>query len=73
MIADSNTEHPSISARIKLLAKQNISGYTRHLVEGVILQGIGETNVAITFVTKSIVVNKTGVNISNTANISENI
>lgn len=53
MMADPNTAHPSsISPKIVSLATENICRYERRLVEGVTLQGIGSTNVAITFITK---------------------
>lgn len=45
----SNIDHATSS-----LALDNVYSYTRHVIEGVPLQGIGNVDVAVTFVTENL-------------------
>lgn len=52
--ADPETKHNrTVPSRLIGLAKDNVSRYQRQVVEGVELQGIGSTTVALTFITQN--------------------
>lgn len=50
-IAFSEGKQANIDKSTAALALDNVHSYTRHVVEGISLQGIGAVDVAVTFVT----------------------
>lgn len=52
VMADTTTTHASMQKMVDL-AQESIISYPRRIVEGVTLQGIGQTSVGITFITRN--------------------